>query len=145
MGSHADLPDVNVWLALSLPDHPHHPRAQRYWFDESGDQMVFCRITALAYVRLSTQPKVMDGEPLTVASAWQAYRAYRELPEVTLADEPHGCESQLEVWATQSLFGARLWTDAYLAAFAMVGAFRLVTFDHDFTRFSGLDLLHLKA
>ena len=43
------------------------------------------------------------------------------------------------------LFGARLWADAYLAAFAMVGTFRLVTFDRDFTRFSGLELLHLKT
>ena len=78
MGSHADLPDVNVWLALSLPDHPHHPRAQRYWFDESGGQVAFCRIAALAYVRLSTLPKVV-GEPLTVAGAWQAYRGPESL------------------------------------------------------------------
>lgn len=145
MGSRVDLPDVNVWLALSLPDHPHHPRARKYWFDESGEEVAFCRVTALAYVRLSTQPKVMDGEPLTVAGAWQTYRAYRDLPEVVLAGEPQGTESQLEAWATQGLFGARLWTDAYLAAFAVVGAFRLVTFDRDFTRFSGLELLLLKT
>ncbi len=29
------------------------------------------------------------------------------------------------------------------AAFALAGGFRLVTFDRDFSRFSGLDLLHL--
>jgi hypothetical protein len=25
-----DLPDINVWLAFSVADHPHHQRARRY-------------------------------------------------------------------------------------------------------------------
>jgi predicted nucleic acid-binding protein len=34
----------------------------------------------------------------------------------------------------------KLWMDAYLAAFAISGGYRLVTFDNAFTQFQGLDL-----
>jgi len=140
-----DLLDVNVWLALSLPDHPHHPRARKYWFEKSAVQLAFCRITSLALSRLLTQPKVMGGDPLTVSQSWKAYRAFRELPEVTLAPEPDGCEARLGAWTEEQDARPRLWTDAYLAAFAISGAFRLVTFDRDFQRFSGLSLLQLEG
>ncbi len=144
MPRRVDLPDVNIWLAFGLPDHPHHPRARRYWSEESAEELAFCRVTSLAYLRLSTHAAVMGGEPLTVPQSWQAYHAFRELPEVMFVPEPEGCETLLEAWAMEGQPAARLWTDAYLAAFARAGGFRLVTFDRDFTRFPGLDLLHLK-
>ena len=140
-----DLPDVNVWLAFGLPDHEHHPRARHYWFEESAEEVAFCRVTSLAYLRLCTQPAVMGGEPLTVAESWQSYRAFRDLPEVIFAPEPEDCEVLLGAWATEGQPSPRLWTDAYLAAYARAGGFRLVTFDRDFRRFPGLDLLHLQA
>jgi toxin-antitoxin system PIN domain toxin len=139
-----DLPDVNVWLALSVPDHSHHPRARQYWYEESGSELAFCRVTALAFLRLTTQPAVMGGEPLTVREAWEAYVALRKLPEVVLAVEPDGCEDLLAAWAREPEATPRLWTDAYLAAFARAGAYRLVSFDSDFGRFQGLDLLRLE-
>lgn len=40
---------------------------------------------------------------------------------------------------------ARYLTDAYLAAFATSGGYRLVTLDIDFERFDRLDLLRLKS
>jgi toxin-antitoxin system PIN domain toxin len=140
-----DLPDINVWLAFSVADHAHHQRARRYWYEESGDQLAFCRVTVLGFLRLSTNATVMGGQPLTVPQAWQAYGAFRRLPEVLLADEPEGCEALLERWALGDGPGPRHWTDAYLAAFARAGALRLVSFDGDFTRFDGLDLLRLEV
>ena len=140
-----DLPDINVWLAFSVADHAHHQRARQYWYSEAGDQLAFCRVTALGFLRLSTNPTVMDGQPLTVPQAWQAYDAIRRLPEVLLADEPEDCESWLESWALGDRPAFRQWTDAYLAAFARAGGFRFVTFDEGFNRFEGLDLLHLKS
>ena len=54
---------------------------------------------------------------------------------------------QLVSFATQlivaGLFGARREMDAYLAAFAMAGAYQLVTTDSAFKQFTGLDLLVL--
>jgi hypothetical protein len=140
-----DLVDVNVWLALGFADHPHHERARRYWYEESGRELAFCRITALGFLRLSTHPTVMGGRPLTVAEAWRAYGAFRELPEVILAAEPLGCESLLEGWAVGPRPSRRGWTDAYLAAFARAGGLRLVTFDSDFSRFEELELLRLEG
>lgn len=145
MAGPIDLPDVNVWLAFSVADHPHHQRARRYWYEESGDELVFCRVTALGFLRLATNATVMGGQPLTVSQAWQAYSSFRRLPEVALAAEPEGCEECLEEWILENTLTPRQWTDAYLAAFAKAGGFRLVSFDGDFTSFDGLDLLRLEA
>jgi toxin-antitoxin system PIN domain toxin len=139
-----DLLDINVWIALSLTNHRHHARAQAYWFEESNEELAFCRVTALGFLRLMTQPLVTGDPPLSVAQAWQAYQSFRDLPEVGLVPEPPTCDSLLEAWATSAKAPRRLWTDAYLAAFAKAGGFRLVTFDADFRRFPGLDLLLLK-
>ncbi|HVR36533.1 MAG TPA: PIN domain-containing protein [Methylomirabilota bacterium] len=37
--------------------------------------------------------------------------------------------------------GHALWTDAYLAAFAIAHGTKLATFDQGFKRFAGVDLL----
>jgi len=139
------LLDINVWLAFSVADHAHHQRARRYWDEESADQLAFCRVTALGFLRLSTNAAAMSGQPLTVPQAWQAYLAFRRLPEVLLASEPEECDAWLERWAMGSRPASRQWTDAYLAAFAQAGGLRLVSFDGGFTRFDGLDLLRLEA
>lgn len=143
MAGPVDLPDVNVWLAFSVADHEHHQRARHYWYEEAGDRLAFCRVTALGFLRLATNATVMGGQPLTIPQAWQAYGAFRRLPEVLLTDEPEGCEGWLERWAMENRLKPRQWTDAYLAAFARAGGLRLVSFDGDFTRFDGLDLLRL--
>lgn len=145
MDGPVDLPDVNVWLALGVPDHPHHHRVRRYWYVESAGELAFCRITALGFLRLTTNPSVMRDEPLTVPEAWEAYLDFRRLPEVILAPEPEGCEGFLEAWATGESPSRHHWTNAYLAAFATASDFRLVTFDRDFTRFPDLDLLRLEV
>ena len=144
MPSGIDLLDVNVWLALTAPHHPHHQRAQQYWNTEARDQVAFCRVSALGYLRLCTNGAVMAGHPLTMAQAWQSYAALRRLPEVLLMPEPDTCETQLAGWISASVFQSKHWTDAYLAAFGAAGNARLVSFDWDFTRFPGLELLHLQ-
>jgi hypothetical protein len=143
MPTGADLPDVNVWLALSVADHPHHSVARRYWYKESAGHLAFCRVTALALLRLLTNNHVMAGAPLSTARAWEAYLGFRRLPEVVLASEPEGSEAVLGSWLTKDRFPARLLTDAYLAAFAQAGGFRLVSFDEDFGRFDGVEVLRL--
>ncbi len=139
-----DLPDINVWFAQGMADHPHHGRATRYWNDEAAERIAFCRITALGLVRLSINSGPMGGKPLTVPDAWSAYQRIRGLPEVFLAPEPAPCEAALHDWIQQGLVTHRLWTDAYLAAFAVSAGMRLVSFDRDFARFPGLDMLHLE-
>lgn len=145
MAGAIDLPDVNVWLAFSVADHAHHQRARRYWYEESAGQLAFCRVTGLGFLRLSTNKMAMAGKPLTVPQAWQAYAAFRRLPDVILVDEPENCETWLEHWAMGKSPTPRQWTDAYLAAFARAAGLRLVSFDGDFKGFESLDLLRLEA
>jgi hypothetical protein len=143
MSARGDLPDVNVWLALSASEHPAHHLAQAYWHHAAGDQLAFSRVTVLGFLRLTTNDVVMGGQPLSAQAAWAAYQAWRQLDNIVLAPEPEGCDALLADWVDQELVLPRLWTDAYLAAVAKAGGWRLVTFDRDFARFDGLDLLLL--
>lgn len=141
----ADLLDVNVWLPLSAPDHPHHARSRRYWQDESADSVAFCRVTALALLRHLTNPRIMAHAVLTGVEAWRAYERWIALPEVSLAVELADLDQHLAKLARAVDLTPTLWTDAYIAAFAIGGGHRVVTFDGDFRRFPDLDLLHLQA
>ena len=138
-----DLPDLNVWLAASLPDHAHHARAARYWREEAADRVVFCRVTSLGFLRLCTNQTVMGGNPLTVQQAWDAYNAFSRLPEVVFLAEPDALEPILGGWAAGGVFTGRHWTDAYLAAFARAEDLRVVSFDRDFSRFPDIRFLQL--
>ncbi|MEO6326507.1 MAG: TA system VapC family ribonuclease toxin [Thermoanaerobaculia bacterium] len=141
----ADLPDVNVWLALRFAEHVHHERARRYWYEQALEQIAFCRVTALGFLRLATNENVTGGYPLSLPEAWSAYRRFRGIRGVSLATEPEGCEAVLDRLITKARLPPRLLTDAYLAGFAEAGGFRLVTFDADFALIPGLDLLRLEV
>jgi len=136
-----DLPDVNVWLALIDQNHVHHTAASRYWL-ESRTELAFCRVSMLGLLRLSTLPCVLS-RPLTAAEAWEIYRTYLTDPQICFLSEPESTEWHFAALTAGTDLSPRLWTDAYLAAFAMAGALRLVSFDSDFARFPGLRFLHL--
>ena len=140
-----DLPDLNVWLALTDPDHQHHERARRYWEAEAAPQVAFCRVTMLGLLRLLTHPKVMHGSPFTPEEAWLAYRSFLALPEVAFLSENPLVERQFVAWTDTATFAHQNWTDAWLAAMAFTTGFRLVSFDSDFLAFPGLSFLHLTA
>jgi toxin-antitoxin system PIN domain toxin len=145
MAGRVDLPDVNVWLALSVSEHPNHDRARAYWHEEAAARLAFCRVTTLGLLRLMTNDAAMGGVPLGVGDAWKAYATWRAMSDVILAVEPDGCEPLLAGWADGGLLTPRLWTDAYLAAFARAAGLRVVSFDRDFDRFDGLDRLVLTS
>ena len=139
-----DLPDVNVWLALAVRQHPHHAAAAAYWKNLTGRSVWFYRVTMLGLVRLLSQPKVMGDQALTLTQAIAAYHQFALLPEVSLQPEPADCGDQRQHFLSTDT-PARLLTDAYLAAFAVSARMRMVTFDKDFDRFVGLDYLRLVA
>ena len=140
-----DVPDLNVWLALTDPDHQHHIRASHYWEQESLPCFAFCRVTMLGLLRLLTHPKVMSGNPFTVAEAWAAYSAYAALPDVRFSEESLLAEQHFANWTQQPGFTASRWTDAWIAAVAHAASARVVSFDSDFATFDGLRFLHLKG
>ena len=146
-----DLPDVNVWLALTHAGHPFHQTAVRYWQNacDAGTALWFCRTTMMSLVRLLAQPAVMGEHAMSLPQAWAVYQQWRSVPHVDMLPDPPDLDSVL-----QSMLGnaaiplpARLWTDACLAATAEAAGLRMVSFDQDFERFglSRLELLVAKT
>lgn len=139
-----DLPDVNVWLALSVPELVHHRAALLWWQQTASGKCHFNRVTMLGLVRLLTQPRVMGAGALGAAAALAIWQRWIALPEVALHPEPAGLDGVLATLVPADM-PPRLLTDAYLAAFAMCAGLRLVSFDADFARFAGLEWLQLRA
>lgn len=139
-----DLLDVNVWLALAIEEHPHHRQAASYWSGRGRNAVFFCRLSAMSFVRLLMNPKLMADKPLTLRAAWASYVAFAGLPGVAMLGEPADLDSELAALLRPKL-PSRLFTDAYFAALARRTPARLVTFDRDFERFDGLALLRLST
>lgn len=139
-----DLLDVSVWLPLSAPDHVHYARARQYWEKEAASELVFCRMTGLALLRLLTNPRVLGKAALAGGAAWRALETWLAVPRVSLLPEPAGLDELLAQWGARHNLRGGEWTDAYLAAFAAASGCRLVAFDRDFHRYNGIEFLHLR-
>jgi toxin-antitoxin system PIN domain toxin len=139
----SDAPDVNVWLALTDPDHAHHASAKRYWDHLRAKRTVLFRVTLFGLLRLLTNPQTMNGNPFTTADAWAAGQTYLSLPDVMLLPDLPSIDDHFASWTKARFFTPKLWTDAWLAALALEHGCRVVSFDADFARFPGLDFLHL--
>ena len=137
-----NIPDINVWLALVDQNHTHHASAARYWQDISKTEVAFTRVSMLGLLRLSTMPGVLS-RPLSAVEAWAIYRQFLSDPNHRFLDEPATLEYHFAALTAQGALPHRLWTDAYLAAFAIASGCRLVSFDADFSRFPGLNFLRL--
>jgi uncharacterized protein len=139
----ADLLDASVWVALAARDHAHHARAMRFWQEERQGETAFCRISALAFVRLMMNPAVMLYGTLSASEAWEQYQEWRRVPGVIFLHEPAGLEAALGELLRTGGLGHRAVTDAYLAAFAGSSGCRFVSFDQGFRRFQHVDRLLL--
>lgn len=139
-----DLPDVNVWVAVSLADHVHHERAVRYWRHEAAPVVAYCSATYLALLRMLTMTSLPEYMRLSPSDAHERVVAWLSHPSVSVTAEPKDTLVQLARFVETGVIRPNDWSDAFLAAFAIAGQFRLVTFDRDFNRFPGLHLLHLE-
>ena len=72
-----ELPDVNVLLALTNPNHLHHDRALK-WFGDV-EAWATCPLTETGFLRLTLNPVVM-GQRLEPTQALAALQALRLLP-----------------------------------------------------------------
>lgn len=133
------LPDINVWVALASDRHFHHGLA-RDWFAAVGEAgAAFCRVTQMGFLRLLTNSRVMDDDVLSEREAWSVYERLAHDARIVFALEPPGIEP---VWKklTQGGFrAAGFWTDAYIAALALLHSFQVVSFDRGFKGIIGLD------
>ena len=134
------LPDVNIWLALSFSAHPHHLPAVEWFDDVRPASCAFCRMTQQGYLRLSSNPRVFGKDALRLSDAWKAYDVLLCDERVRFANEPAEVEASWRGLTARDEFSAKIWNDAYLAAFSLRGALKLVTFDKGFRQYPGLRL-----
>ncbi len=140
-----DLLDVNVLVALAVEEHIHYQSAMEYWKSEAAETLAISRISMLGFLRILGSSAAMAGQPLSSQDAWRIYLKVHGDPSFRFVSEPELIEVVLERFVESQSFNSRSWTDAYLAAFAIAGGHRLVSFDSDFSKFEGLDFLHLRA
>jgi len=132
--------DANVWLALVFSDHVHHP-ASLAWFETvGGHEALFCRVTQMALLRHLTNQTIMGKSVLGQKQAWKCYDFLCRDDRVAFSDEPGDIEDIWRQMKTPRHRRHRLWTDAYLAAFAISAQLPLSTFDRGFQQFDGLTL-----
>lgn len=132
------LIDVNVLVAIVLPVHEHHARAQR-WLDKEGDRdgWATCALTELGAIRICAQLPVQK-EPRATAEAilllHEASKAHVFWPDTvspaTMAD-------------VRSASTAKQVSDRYLLGLARRHGGRLVTFDRALADAGGADALCL--
>jgi len=142
-GSESVLPDDYVWLALFLPKHAAHAVARRWLDGREGAPLVFCRVTQMAFLRHLTTAAIMGPNVLTQAAAWKEYERLLGRDEVVFLPEPNGLEIRWRDYTGLRVPAAKLWTDAYLAAFAQGHGLTVATFDHGITRYAGAEVLVL--
>jgi len=85
----------------------------------------------------------MGGDVLNQKQAWSIYEQLARDQRVVFALEPPDIEP---IWKklTQSAYAETgLWTDAYIAALALLHNFRVVSFDRGLRKIAGLDLMIL--
>jgi uncharacterized protein len=129
------LIDINVWLAMTWSLHPQHIRASVWYVSINNAAFLFCRLTALGFLRLLTNQKVMGDSTVPVGEALKLYERWMQDPRVEFATEPRGVEDafrkSLTFFASQS--ATKAIADCYLIGFAEAYGAHLVTFDRGLT------------
>ena len=140
------LPDINVWIALASDRHLHHSPAKEWFLSLERGSAAFCRVTQMGFLRLISNPKVMAEDTVSRRDAWRIYERLSRDHRVFFSPEQPELEKAWKRYSLSVLSGPNLWTGGYLAAFAKVRSWRLVSFDKDFRRLkaSGFEATILK-
>lgn len=123
------LPDVNVWLALASLRHA-RARVCSDWLESvNSASLVFCRVTQMGLLRLLTNESVMGSDVLSSRSAWRAYQTISADERMSFAAEPLELEHAWKKLTSHDRPTPKVWTDAYLSAFAQAAGMQLVSLD----------------
>jgi uncharacterized protein len=134
------LPDVNVWIALIVAEHVGHKAASDWYAGPDWETLVFSRVTQMGFLRLLTNRHVMGNRVVDAGAAWEILDRIRKNSNIAFVREPSGIEGAWRGLTAIRTTGNNFWTDAYLAAFAEISGFTLVTFDRGFTKYTNTPL-----
>jgi toxin-antitoxin system PIN domain toxin len=136
-----NLVDANVLIHAVNSNAPHHQRS-RAWLESalsSAEPLGLPWVVLLAFLRITTRRGVFE-RPLSVASAIGYVDSWLEQPPVELVVPGPNHWAILRTLVAASGTAANLTSDAHLAALAIEGGWTLVSTDHDFRRFIGLNV-----
>lgn len=136
----SSFPDVNVWLALASAEHTHRETALNWW-EAWSEPILFCRITQMGLLRLLTTSGAMNGKPLQMRQAWRVYDEFLSDERVVFAPESAGVEARFRFATKKASASPKLWTYAYLLAFAAEADSEIVTFDEALAARAGVGAL----
>lgn len=132
-------PDVNVLLAASRSDHPHHAKALS-WLNRALDEaalgqsrILILPMVASGVLRLATHPKVFI-QPMPYAAAQAFLRAVLDSPGVAMPRLGGEWPIFQRLCEQHSLTGNDI-PDAWIAAAVLENRDHLVSFDRGFRRF----------
>ena len=121
------LCDANALLALSYNRHIHHEAALAWLNPQGRGEVAICRSTQLSLLRLLCNASVMDRDVCTMVQAWGIYDAILADDRFQFCAEPADLGKTLRQLTQSNRASAKLWQDAYLAAFAITVGFQMVT------------------
>lgn len=140
------LIDVNVLFAIVVERHVHHAVAWDWWEKQAVSSVGLCLPTRLGLLRLLTNARAMENEPVNpdeALAAWDAIEADERTFDI---GNPTGT---CEVCFRRNVTGRRptpnLWTDALLAAWAEAANYKLTSFDGGFRSFPNLEFEWLQG
>ena len=135
------LPDVNVWLALASRRHVHTQICSEWLNSLQSGELVFCRVTQMGLLRLLTHESAMGADVLSSRDAWSVYRRILSDERIQFAPEPFILEQEWRKMTMHDRPAPKIWTDAYLIAFARAAEMRVVTLDRAIFSMTGEALL----
>jgi uncharacterized protein len=133
------LVDANLLIYAVDSDSVHHAAARR-WLEKalSGTSQVgLAWIVLLAFLRITTHPRIMHNPLTTVAALNYADEWLAQSCVITVVPGEHHWPI-LRQLISASGTAANLTSDAHLAALAIEHGYAVYSTDHDFKRFSGL-------
>ncbi len=92
-------------------------------------------MTQQGFLRLATDPRVVQEEAVSLCEAWAMYDALMGDHRVRFSEEPAGLEPMWRSYTQHRTKSPKVWNDAFLAAFARAAALTLVTFDQGFAQY----------
>lgn len=137
------LVDANLLLYAYVPSSRHHGAA-RTWLEasfSSSEPLGLAWVTILAFVRISTNPRILD-RPLSTDEVIEIVSAWLARPNVTVLNPGERHWEVLQNLLIEGQAAGPLTTDAHLAALAIEHGATLASADRDFARFPGLKLLN---
>jgi len=133
-------PDLNVLIAASRSDHPHHQPA-RAWLEQAiadcklGASIEILPMVAAGFLRIATNRKAF-AMPTPIGNAVAFVDSLLAIPGVEMADLGREWPTLRQLCIDHDLAGNDI-TDAWIAAAVRTLGSHLVTFDRGFTRLLG--------